>query len=77
MVYLPKKGSSEQIKLGSPLYTSTLPQTAIRSDFVCPQSSEFAPMGGHDFADLAHVLIRRWRLLAVSVTQFLVFIGGC
>ena len=43
---------------------------------VCPQSSEFVLIGGLDFANLVYIIIRRWRLLAVSVTQFLVLIGS-
>ena len=67
--------SSEQIKSGSPLYTSTLPKTAIRSDFVCPQSSEDIPIGGLHFANLFYIVNKQWRVLAMSVTQFLVLIG--
>ena len=76
LVYLPKMGSSELIKSHSPFYVSTLPKTAICSDFVCPQSSEFVPIGGLDFANLVYIITRRWRLLAVSVTQFMVLIGS-
>ena len=76
LVYLLKMGSSEHIKSHSPLYTSTLPKTAIRSDFVCPQTSEYVPIRRLDFADLVYFINRRWRLLAVSVTQFLV-LNGC
>ena len=68
-------GSSENIKSDSPLYTSTLPKNAFRSDFVCPQSSEYVPIEGLDLTNLVFIVNGGWRLLAVSFTQLLVLIG--
>ena len=55
----------------------SLPKTLICSDFEGPGSSEFVQIQRLDFAYLVYVVNRWWRLLAVSVTQYLVLIGYC
>ena len=54
LFYLLKMASSKLFKSDSPKYTSTLPKTAIRSDFESPPSSKFVLTEGLDFANLGY-----------------------
>ena len=74
-IYPLKMASSELLKSDRQKYTSTLPKTAIRSDFKGPPSSKSVPIGGHDFAKLVYIANARQWLLAVSVIHPLVIIG--